>query len=76
MDPEPEMLAEAALQAAAAGATNVTWIEGASEALPELKKDLRQTLQEIEPSGPFYEDVVLEGFFAWKDRPAGLASPR
>jgi SAM-dependent methyltransferase len=209
MDPEPEMLAEAALQAKAAGVGNVIWIEGASEALPELKprlgtfrlvtmgrsfhwmdqkatlealaecvdagggivivggpslwhqanawqeavraviqrwlgaarragsatyvepedcfetviarspfpfvepyrheyqltwdlegilgylystsfcsvgilgpnrepfeNDLRQTLRDIEPSGQFYEDVVLEGFFAWKDRPAGLASPR
>ena len=34
MDPEPEMLTEAARQAQAARVTNVTWVQGSSEALP------------------------------------------
>jgi ubiquinone/menaquinone biosynthesis C-methylase UbiE len=34
MDPEPEMLTEAAKQAQAAGITNVTWAQGGSEDLP------------------------------------------
>lgn len=34
MDPEPEMLTEAARQARAAGVINVTWAQGGSEDLP------------------------------------------
>lgn len=34
LDPEPEMLAEAATQAEAAGVTNVTWVQGSSAVLP------------------------------------------
>jgi SAM-dependent methyltransferase len=34
MDPEPEMLAQAARQAQAAGVTNVTWAQGSSADLP------------------------------------------
>ncbi len=34
IDPEPEMLVEGRNQAKRAGATNVTWIEGSSRALP------------------------------------------
>jgi len=34
MDPEPEMLTEAARQAQAARVTNVTWVQGSSEELP------------------------------------------
>ena len=34
MDPEPEMLTEAARQAQAARVTNVTWAQGSSEELP------------------------------------------
>ncbi|MHC9292098.1 class I SAM-dependent methyltransferase [Mycobacterium sp. LTG2003] len=34
MDPEPEMLAEAARQAQAAGITNVSWTQGSSNDLP------------------------------------------
>jgi hypothetical protein len=40
-----------------------------------FESDLRQTLREIEPSGQFHEDVALEAFLAWKDRPAGLSLP-
>ena len=34
LDPEPEMLAEAATQAEAANVTNVTWVQGSSADLP------------------------------------------
>src|SRR5437879_10482899 len=40
MDPEPEMLAEAALQAGAAAVSNVTWIEGGANDLHALKPQL------------------------------------
>jgi ubiquinone/menaquinone biosynthesis C-methylase UbiE len=39
-----------------------------------FESDLRQTLREIEPSGHFHEDVALEAFLAWEERPAGLYS--
>ena len=41
-----------------------------------FENDLRQTLREIEPSGQFHEDVALEAFLAWKNRPTGPSSPR
>jgi hypothetical protein len=40
-----------------------------------FESDLKQTLREIEPSGRFHEDVALEAFLAWKERPADLSSP-
>src|SRR5919204_4764321 len=38
MDPEPEMLAEAAALAEAAGVTNIRWVEGGSEDLERLRR--------------------------------------
>jgi hypothetical protein len=40
-----------------------------------FENDLRQTLREIEPSGQYIENVTLEAFLAWKDRPAGFLLP-
>src|SRR5205823_544443 len=37
MDPEPEMLVEAAALAEAAGAANIRWVEGGSEDLERLR---------------------------------------
>jgi hypothetical protein len=39
-----------------------------------FESDLRHALREIEPSGHFHEDVALEAFLAWEERPAGLYS--
>lgn len=61
MDPEPEMLTEAAPLARARGATNVAWLEGGSADLEDLRKEL----------GPF-RLVTMGNSFHWMDRDATL----
>ncbi|MET0703843.1 MAG: class I SAM-dependent methyltransferase [Mycobacterium sp.] len=60
MDPEPEMLAEAAGQAQAMGITNVTWARGSSS-------DLSSTLGQ-------FRVVTMGRSFHWMDREQVLAS--
>jgi SAM-dependent methyltransferase len=59
LDPEPEMLAEAARQAAAAGVGNVRWVLGGSADLPAAAP------------GPF-RLVSIADAFHWMDRDAVL----
>lgn len=61
MDPEPEMLAEAAAQARRAGVRNVTWIEGGSGDLPQLRNRLGR-----------FALVTIGEAFHWMDRDATL----
>ena len=59
MDPEPEMLAEAAGQAEANGVTNVTWTQGSSADLPANLRRFRL--------------VTMGRSFHWMDREQVLA---
>src|SRR6185295_17311169 len=61
MDPEPEMLTEAAKSARSAGITNVTWAQGNSADLPG---DFGRFLL-----------VIMGRSFHWMDREQVLASP-
>lgn len=61
MDPEPEMLAEAKVQARQAGVTSITWIEGGSADLEDMKAQL----------GTF-RLVTMGSSFHWMDRDATL----
>ncbi len=63
MDPEPEMLAEGAAQAAARGISNVRWVRGGDRDLDRLKDDL----------GMFHL-VTMGRSFHWMDWPATLRS--
>jgi ubiquinone/menaquinone biosynthesis C-methylase UbiE len=62
VDPEPEMLAEAAPRAAALGVTNIRWVGGGSNELPELKSELGM-----------FRLVTMGASFHWMDREATLA---
>ncbi len=61
MDPEPEMLAEAAAAARAAGVGNVTWLEGGSGDLERLRPRLGS-----------FQLVTMGASFHWMDREATL----
>ncbi len=61
MDPEPEMLAEAAAQADRAGIRNIHWVRGSDRDLERLKDDL----------GTF-RAVTMGRSFHWMDRDATL----
>jgi ubiquinone/menaquinone biosynthesis C-methylase UbiE len=61
MDPEPEMLAEAKVQARKAGVTTITWIEGGSADLEDMKAQ----------PGTF-RLVTMGSSFHWMDRDAIL----
>ncbi|HEY8292458.1 MAG TPA: methyltransferase domain-containing protein, partial [Thermomicrobiales bacterium] len=63
MDPNPEMLAEAAVSAAAMGIRNVRWVNGSDRDLDRLAGDL----------GIFHV-VTMGRSFHWMDRPATLRS--
>jgi ubiquinone/menaquinone biosynthesis C-methylase UbiE len=62
LDPEPEMLEQAALAAEEAGVKNVRWVEGGSADLPALEDSL----------GPF-RLVTMGNSFHWMDQAATLA---
>lgn len=57
MDPEPEMIAEGKEQAAVSGISNIKWIEGGSEDLPDLRDDPGH-----------YKLVTIGTAFHWMDR--------
>ena len=61
MDPEPEMLAEAAAAARTAGVGNVTWLEGGSDDLERLRPRLGR-----------FRLVTMGASFHWMDREATL----
>lgn len=61
MDPEPEMIAEAKVQANAADVTNIQWIEGGSEDLAVLKEQLG-----------LFKLVTMGSSFHWMERDATL----
>ncbi len=61
MDPEPEMLAEAAAAARTAGVGNVTWLEGGSDDLERLRPRLGS-----------FRLVTMGASFHWMDREATL----
>jgi SAM-dependent methyltransferase len=63
VDPEPEMLAEAALRAQAAGVTNATWLAGSSRDLPALAPRLRPLRL-----------VTMGRSFQWMERDETLAA--
>lgn len=61
LDPEPEMLTEAAARARAAGVANVTWVAGGSDDLPALRDRLGR-----------FRLVAMGASFHWMDREATL----
>jgi SAM-dependent methyltransferase len=58
MDPEPDMLAEGAVQASLAGVTNIEWVRGRSE--------------ELSPSLGTFRLVTMGESFHWMDQQATL----
>lgn len=63
LDPEPEMLEQAALAAETAGATNIRWLEGGSADLPDLQPQLGK-----------FRLVAMGNSFHWMDQAATLAN--
>ena len=61
MDPEPEMLVEAAAQVSAAGVSNIKWVEGGSEHLERLRDQLGK-----------FTLVTMGASFHWMDKAATL----
>jgi ubiquinone/menaquinone biosynthesis C-methylase UbiE len=57
MDPEPEMIVEGKEQAAASGVSNITWVEGGSDDLPDLRDKLGR-----------FKLVTIGTAFHWMDR--------
>ncbi|MEV4077407.1 class I SAM-dependent methyltransferase [Nonomuraea fuscirosea] len=79
LDPDPGMLAQAAQQARAAGARNLTWIQGDAADLagelgrwrrllgdrrPAFERDLTTALLTAVPTGRFTEPVTLKVLIA------------
>jgi ubiquinone/menaquinone biosynthesis C-methylase UbiE len=62
LDPEPEMLEQAALAAEEAGVKNVRWVEGGSADLPALKDSLGS-----------FRVVTMGNSFHWMDQATTLA---
>ncbi len=63
IDPDPEMLAEAAAQAATMGIDNVRWVQGGDRDLDRLASDLG-----------IFRAVTMGRSFHWMDRAATLRS--
>ena len=61
MDPEPEMLSEAAIQASEAGATNIRWLEGGSGDLERLMSAIGK-----------FRLVTMGASFHWMDQSSTL----
>ncbi|UCD08477.1 MAG: class I SAM-dependent methyltransferase [Dehalococcoidales bacterium] len=57
MDPEPEMITEGREQAIASGVNNITWVEGGSDDLPNLRDKLGR-----------FKLVTIGTAFHWMDR--------
>lgn len=62
LDPEPEMLEQAAIATTEAGITNVRWVEGGSADLPALENSLGS-----------FRIVTMGNSFHWMDQAATLA---
>lgn len=62
LDPEPEMLEQAALATQTAGATNLRWLEGGSADLTDLQLNLG-----------IFRLVTMGNSFHWMDQTANLA---
>lgn len=63
LDPEPEMLSQAELEAEKAGVKNIRWLEGGSADLPDLQPQLGQ-----------FRLVTMGNAFHWMDQAATLAN--
>jgi len=57
MDPEPEMIVEGKEQAASKGIQNISWVEGGSDDLPDLRHELGR-----------FKLVTIGTAFHWMDR--------